>query len=85
MLLGSEADSALFERLCVVVHSLGGSISETEWGLGGSQVVATYAIVLPDGTLEAVTETYVGLSLRGTNEPVKRLSSLVLSTGSHEA
>jgi hypothetical protein len=79
VLLGSETDDALFERLCTAVRSLGGSMSDSEWVLGGSQEITTYMIVLPAGTLEAVAETYIGLSLRGPDELVNSLSSRVLS------
>ena len=63
--LGSECDSLLLKRLRNAVQTAGGSMSEVSWGVGGSQEVAVYEIVLPLGQLIATAETYVGLSLRG--------------------
>jgi hypothetical protein len=77
ILLGSEYDDALFERLCTVVASLGGSVTDIEWVLGGAQEITTFAVVLPGGTLEATAETYVGLSLRGEDTLVLAVSNLV--------
>lgn len=78
LLLGSETDDALFDRLCSVVQSFGGSITESGWTLGGSQEITAYTIVLPTGSLEAIVETYTGLSLRGPAELVNSLASRVL-------
>ncbi len=74
LLLGDEYDDALFERLCKAVVRLGGSIKDREWVVGGSQEVTTFEIELPDGRLEAIAETYVGLSLSGPEALVARLA-----------
>lgn len=66
IVLGSEYDDDLFFRLVAEVEALGGSITDSEWTVGGSQEITVFQIALPDGNLEAVAETYVGLSLRGT-------------------
>lgn len=65
IVLGSECDDDLFFRLVAEVEALGGSIFDKEWVLGGSQEVTVFHIALPEGNLEAVAETSVGLSLRG--------------------
>lgn len=78
LLLGSETDDTLFDRLYSSVQSLGGSITDSGWALGGSQEITTYTIVLPTGSLEAIAETYIGLSLRGPTELVNSLASRVL-------
>jgi len=75
VLLGSETDDALFHRLNATVRALGGSMSDSEWVLGGSQEIMIYRILLPGGTLEAVAETYVGLCLRGPDSLVTILSN----------
>ena len=74
LLLGDEYDDALFARLCNAVERLGGSIKDREWVLGGSQEVATFEIELPDGRLQAIAETYVGLSLNGPEALVARVA-----------
>lgn len=78
IVLGDEYDEALFERLVAEVSALGGSITDKEWTLGGSQEKTVFEISLPDGNIEAVTETYVGLSLRGTPSLVERLARRVM-------
>lgn len=78
VVLGDEDDDALFERLVAEVAALGGSITDKEWTLGGSQEMTVYNIALPDGNIEAVAETYVGLSLRGTPSLVERLARRVM-------
>lgn len=79
IVLGSEHDDALFARLVAEVAALGGSITEKEWILGGSQEMAVFQIAVPDGEIEAVAETYVGLSLRGTTSLVEQIARRVLS------
>jgi hypothetical protein len=76
--LGAETDDDLFERLRIAIIDLGGSIDDSEWALGGSQEVTTYKIVLPAGTLEAVSETYMGLSLVGDETLVTPLAQRVM-------
>ena len=76
--LGSEADDALFDQLCEAVRSLGGSISDSEWVLGGSQEMTTYKIILPNGSLKAVAETYVGLSIQGPAVLVSALAQRIM-------
>lgn len=78
IVLGDEYDDALFERLVAVVAAHGGSITDKEWTLGGSQVMKVFQISLPDGSIEAVVETYVGLSLRGAPSLVEPLARRVM-------
>ncbi|MCH7344471.1 hypothetical protein LZ017_13895 [Pelomonas sp. CA6] len=80
IVLGSEYEDDLFFRLVAEVEALGGSIADKEWTLCGSQDMTVFKISLPSGNLEAVAETYVGLSLRGTPAAlVEQLASRVLS------
>ncbi|MDO8178975.1 MAG: hypothetical protein Q7T62_12085 [Undibacterium sp.] len=76
--LGSETDDELFRRLKAEVLAMGGTIREKDWAVGGSQEVITYAISLPQGEIEAISETYVGLSLRGEESVVSILLQRVL-------
>lgn len=77
--LGVEYDSALFERLSRFVARAGGHISETSYGVGGSQELITYEIVLPAGKLILVSETYAGLSIRGPAALVQDVAHAVRS------
>lgn len=78
IVLGDEYDDALFARLATEVAALSGSITEKEWTLSGSQEMTVFQIALPDGQIEAVAETYLGLSLRGTRSLVEQLARRVL-------
>jgi hypothetical protein len=80
IVLGSEDDDALFSRLVAEIEALGGSITDKEWVLGGSQEMTVFQINLPDGEIEAVAETYVGLSLCGATSLVEQLASRLCPT-----
>jgi len=82
ILLGSECDDDLFSRLVDEVEAMGGSITDKEWVLGGSQERTSFQISLPSGRLEAVAETYVGLSLRGASQLVEPLAHRVIANRS---
>jgi hypothetical protein len=82
IILGSECDDDLFHRLVAEVEQIGGSIIDKKWVLGGSQEFATFQISLPDGKLEAVAETYLGLSIRGASPLVESLAHRVAATSS---
>ncbi len=75
--LGSEADAELLAKLRSVVASSGGSFAEVSYGVGGSQEVITYAVALPEGSLEVISETYVGLLLRGPAVLVGKVANAV--------
>jgi hypothetical protein len=74
LVLGDEYDNAVFQRLSKAVARLGGTIKRREWALGGSQEVTTFDIELPEGKLEAIAETYIGLSLCGPGTLVARVA-----------
>jgi hypothetical protein len=79
ILLGSDSDDKLFERLQEAIQALDGKVSNTEWALAGSQETTTYKISFPSGILEAVAETYIGITLRGPENLVIALANKVNS------
>ena len=79
IVLGSEYDDVLFAKLRAVVESLGGMIENRECVLGGSQEITKFALSLPNGKLEVIAETYIGLMLRGEDDLVMTVSSLVVA------
>lgn len=60
--------ASLFWRLHAAVTSLRGRMTQIFCGVGGSQEITTYRISLPDGSLVAEAETYIGLCIRGPAE-----------------
>jgi hypothetical protein len=83
ILLGPECDDELFYRLVAEVEAMGGSVVDKEWTLGGSQEVTLFRVTLPGAELEAVAETYVGLTLRGDAFLVKAIADQVVA-GRHQ-
>ena len=75
--LGQEYDRELLRRLEQAVESLGGSMRPKSWGVGGSQELCVYEIRMPVGRLTATAETYVGLSLRGPEHLVQRITAAI--------
>ncbi|QSI76641.1 hypothetical protein [Niveibacterium microcysteis] len=79
VVLGPEFDTALMERLRRWVHTEGGRMSEGSFGVGGSQELTRYDVILPTGDLVVTSETYVGLSIRGPEELVRAVCLAVQS------
>ena len=52
-------------------------MKEVSWGVGGSQEVCSYRIILPAGVIEATAETYMGLVIRGPSSLVLRIACAV--------
>ena len=77
ILLGSEYDDDLLYRLVAEVETMGGSIVDREWTLGGPQEVTLYEISLPGVDLVAVAQSGVGFSLRGEPALVEALADRV--------
>ena len=75
--LGSEWDETLLLRLRKAIADLGGDMTETSRGVGGSQEVAEYEILVRGVTITATAETYMGLLLRGPLEIVDEIAELV--------
>ena len=75
--IGEEYDPAFLSRLRLAVAVLGGAMTESFWGVGGSQEITRYEISLPSGAIEAEAETYIGLSLRGPAQLVQQVALAV--------
>jgi hypothetical protein len=71
--LGHEADGALVSRLHEAVIASGGAMTLSTHDVGGMEESISYEIVLPEGELEAVAETGMGLRLSGSEALVRKL------------
>lgn len=58
----------------------GSTMTESFWGVGGSQEVTKYAISLPDGVVETEAKTYICLSLSGPAQLVQQVVLAVQGT-----
>ncbi|NJA08199.1 hypothetical protein HC024_21050 [Methylococcaceae bacterium WWC4] len=76
--LGSETDEVLLQALARCVVGRGGTIREVQAGVGGSQEIVVFEIRLNGAILEAISETYMGLSLRGPADAVTSLAQEVV-------
>ena len=77
--LGHEADGELAARLHRAVVAFGGSMTLAAHDVGGMEESISYEIILPEGELEAVAETSMGLRLSGAEELVVRLAAVLKS------
>jgi hypothetical protein len=75
--LGHESDGELVARLHRVVIAFGGSMTLAAHDVGGMEESICYEIVLPEGEVEAVAETNLGLRLSGPEPLVTRLMSTI--------
>ena len=75
IILGDEYDDDLRDRLCQLLKSMGGKVVHNDWALGGSQVLETLEVALPDGNIAVEAETYIGLSISGEETQVIELAA----------
>ncbi|MDB5471903.1 MAG: hypothetical protein JWR84_3463 [Caulobacter sp.] len=68
--IGSETDDNLRRRLNAALGRLGARRTFHWWGLGGSQEITQEKYRLPGGQVMVETETYVGITLIGDEDPV---------------
>jgi len=75
--LGSEYDDATFEALRLALASLNATRAGTSWGVGGSQEIGTFEVVVGGSPLTVESETYIGLTITGEEELVDTVTALV--------
>lgn len=75
--LGHESDGELVARLHRAVIAFGGSMTLAGHDVGGMEESISYEIVLPEGELEALAETSLGLRLSGDEALVVRLVAAI--------
>lgn len=75
--LGAETDGDLMRRLHGAVAAHGGTIDLASHDVGGTEEYICYEIVLPDGALQAIAETALGLRLSGPEVLVVRLAAAI--------
>lgn len=72
--LGAEHDPALLEALMIALRELGASVSEADRALGGSQERLSIVTNIAGVRLLIESETYIGLTLKGDQQMVKRVA-----------
>jgi hypothetical protein len=77
VVLGAEYDQGLRERLGAALSSLGAEMSDSVWGVGGSQELMRIDAAISDRILHIEAETYIGLSVTGDEGLVDLVVSLI--------
>ena len=75
--LGKEYDQAAFAALSEVLAELGAQQVDHQEGVGGSQEIHTWTYKIGREFLEVNSETYIGLSISGSDELVSRVAAAV--------
>ena len=71
--VGPENDEQLFRRLGGVLRAMGFEL-DTKWdGIAGSQDISHWEVTSKEGALVVESETYMGLSIHGPAELVRRI------------
>ena len=76
IILGTEDDDALIAAVHEALRALGGRKVKAWWGVGGSQEVAHEKWRIGWRTVVLEGETYVGLSLTGSQRLTARIADL---------
>jgi hypothetical protein len=76
--LGHESDGELVAHLQRTVIACGGSMTLAAHDVGGMEESICYDIALPEGELEAVAETGLGLRLSGPEALVSMLAAQLM-------
>ena len=73
--VGAEYDQTAFKRLGDALRSLGYAEGTHHWGVGGSQELSEWTVRGPNGYLEIVSETHMGLQVSGSSVLVRELQA----------
>lgn len=76
-ILGPEYDNALRISLHNVIKQMKGKSITCNWGIGGSQEVATELVEIGTAQIVIESETYIGLSIHGPEKLVNQIMDMV--------
>ncbi len=75
--IGAEYDEKVWASLKTAISTLNGKINEKQWGLAGSQEIDFFEVQVEGEKLEVEAETYMGISISGSAELIKKICSLL--------
>jgi hypothetical protein len=78
VILGSETDDKLFLVLKDVLSSYNAIVNEKNYHVVGSQEIKTWEALLGSQKLKIVSETYEGLSIKGSAKIVDEIKTKVV-------
>lgn len=79
IILGSEHDKAIWLALKSVLTEMRGTIQDSSWGVGGSQELTSFEVIVDGRNIKIESETYVGISLSGDSDLVDQIKSEMIS------
>ncbi len=78
IILGSETDEKIFSALGFVLASYGSKATESKYYVVGSQEITEYVALIGTQKLKIVSETYEGLSIKGSTKLVNEIKAKVM-------
>jgi hypothetical protein len=85
IIFGKEYDDSLREKLLNAVKRMGGKLLSHDWGVGGSQELDVAQFEIGSELIVIESETYIGLSIRGSSQLVDQISEIVNGATSSSA
>ena len=77
IMLGDEYDDDLKNRLIDKLKLIGATPQLADWGVAGSQELASLSVQLRGEIIVIEVETFVGLSISGSDELIDEIASMV--------
>jgi len=77
IILGDEYDKDLKKRLIDKLKSIGAKPLSIDWGVAGSQELDSLSVQLNGEVIVVEAETFVGLSISGSDELVDEIARMV--------
>jgi hypothetical protein len=74
IILGNEFDQELRLKVVEALKTIKANIIDSDWHIAGSQEVELIKFRLNERFLYLESETYIGLSIRGHTEDLKKLT-----------
>lgn len=75
--LGPEYNATIHQALKTTLALLSAVTTKSDWGVGGSQELGTWEVLIDGEPLTVESETYMGLTITGAEEIVDRVASLI--------
>ena len=72
---GPEHDEEVWRRAKAALKAVGATRRSSDWGVAGSQEIDTLVVDLDGRELTLEAETYVGVTLTGDEEQVRRVEA----------
>jgi len=79
VILGAEYEKIVWDTLKGVLKELGGTVHDSNWGIGGSQELTSVDVIVGGQIISVESETYIGISISGDSGLVDQIQKTVKS------